>query len=486
MTKFERYLDAVIEEALEELDEAEIKFVKGSELTPEQQREVKSKYVHRHTGNNKPDWAKQTWKDGKPYPLHFKDDSDWLENSTFGVTKTGKLHNGTKYCNSSPTYPNNPELRKKLKESFKVGDKIIIDRDGGIEGSIIEVGTGQLKGMYTVRLPRGTTMATPNELKLKESLNEILNTRMVDCADCDYTYNKSLYKYKCPKCGSKKFDGGKLSKDLKNENIELDESEGNGYIAFYKGKKVEVYAETSYKAQQKATEEFQKMFPRNKVKSFDVTVKLAEKDGKQVTTHSESMNEKIYDINKKEKRQTGWKIYSNGKYKTTVFYDNDCDADYVKRAENADKVVKESLDESKKWYIKTKDKKIGTFKSSVEARERAKELGYKAEDIDIIVESNISKVLEALTESLGKCPECGKPLSKGIKAKWDGYKKCDNMNCKKYNVGIPLKEEKDDWKHIYGKCPKCGSKDIKSLSMDQKQCNSCKHKWETNPSIKGI
>jgi hypothetical protein len=116
MTKFEKYLDQVIEESLEQLDETEIKYVKGSELTPEQQKEVKAKFVHRHTGNNTPQWAKETWKDGKPYPLHFKDDNDWLENSKFAVTKTGKLHNGTKYCNSSPTYPNNPELRKKKED----------------------------------------------------------------------------------------------------------------------------------------------------------------------------------------------------------------------------------------------------------------------------------------------------------------------------------------------------------------------------------
>jgi hypothetical protein len=113
MSKFIQILEEL---EVERLEEAEIKFVKGSELTPEQQKEVKAKYVHRHTGNNKPEWVKQTWKDGKPYPLHFKDDSEWLEHTTFGVTSKGKLHNGTKYCNSSPTFPNNPELRKKEKE----------------------------------------------------------------------------------------------------------------------------------------------------------------------------------------------------------------------------------------------------------------------------------------------------------------------------------------------------------------------------------
>jgi hypothetical protein len=51
----------------------------------------------------------------------------------------------------------------------------------------------------------------------------------------------------------------------------------NGYIAFYKGKKTEVYAATSYEAQQKAAQVFRAK------KSYDVTVVLAEKAGAQVT-----------------------------------------------------------------------------------------------------------------------------------------------------------------------------------------------------------
>lgn len=51
----------------------------------------------------------------------------------------------------------------------------------------------------------------------------------------------------------------------------------NGYIAFYKGKKLEVYAASSYEAQQKAAALFKAR------KSYEVTVVLAEKDGQQVT-----------------------------------------------------------------------------------------------------------------------------------------------------------------------------------------------------------
>jgi hypothetical protein len=48
----------------------------------------------------------------------------------------------------------------------------------------------------------------------------------------------------------------------------------------------------------------------------------------------------------------------------------------------------------------------------------------------------------------------------------------------KYRPKGKLKEGTDDWKYIYSKCPKCGSKDIKCISMDEKGCNSCKHKWK--------
>jgi hypothetical protein len=56
----------------------------------------------------------------------------------------------------------------------------------------------------------------------------------------------------------------------------------NGYVCFYGGKRIEVYAETSYSAQQKAQFEFQRMFPRKKIRGFEITVGLAEIAGQQV------------------------------------------------------------------------------------------------------------------------------------------------------------------------------------------------------------
>ena len=50
----------------------------------------------------------------------------------------------------------------------------------------------------------------------------------------------------------------------------------NGYLAFYRGKQVEVQAATSYEAQQKAAQHFKAK------KSYEVTVHLCEKEGQQV------------------------------------------------------------------------------------------------------------------------------------------------------------------------------------------------------------
>lgn len=51
----------------------------------------------------------------------------------------------------------------------------------------------------------------------------------------------------------------------------------NGYIAIYRGQQKEVYAATSYEAQQKAAKEFKAR------KSYDVSIHLCEKDGDAVT-----------------------------------------------------------------------------------------------------------------------------------------------------------------------------------------------------------
>lgn len=57
----------------------------------------------------------------------------------------------------------------------------------------------------------------------------------------------------------------------------------NGYKAFYKGKSIEVHADTALQARDKAAREFRAK------KAYDVTVVLCEKDGEQVTISTSSL-----------------------------------------------------------------------------------------------------------------------------------------------------------------------------------------------------
>jgi hypothetical protein len=77
------------------------------------QEEAKRRFIYRYTGEHKPRWAMAEWKPGIPYPVHFKNDNDWLAHTIFVLTDKGEFPKGHKnsHCISNPTYPNNPELR---------------------------------------------------------------------------------------------------------------------------------------------------------------------------------------------------------------------------------------------------------------------------------------------------------------------------------------------------------------------------------------
>jgi hypothetical protein len=80
--------------------------VLGTELHPDDQRHVLAAFVHRYTGDHKPQWAGDPRPNGKPCPVQFKDDQDWLANTRFGVRKDGRLDQRARYCTSNPTWPN--------------------------------------------------------------------------------------------------------------------------------------------------------------------------------------------------------------------------------------------------------------------------------------------------------------------------------------------------------------------------------------------
>lgn len=88
------------------------KFRKGTDLRPETQAEVLRRFIHRYTGDHTPQWIKGYEKE---IPLHFASDKEWLEHTEFAVRGDGglSLDRRFQYCRSNPTWPNNPELRKR-------------------------------------------------------------------------------------------------------------------------------------------------------------------------------------------------------------------------------------------------------------------------------------------------------------------------------------------------------------------------------------
>jgi len=85
--------------------------IRGIDLHPIDRQHVLATYVHRYTGDHKPNWAKRDRANDKPYLVQFANDQEWLEHSYFTVTKQGRLDKRVKRCESNPTWPDNPELR---------------------------------------------------------------------------------------------------------------------------------------------------------------------------------------------------------------------------------------------------------------------------------------------------------------------------------------------------------------------------------------
>ena len=77
----------------------------GSNLSPTLQREALSRFAHRYTGDHKPKWAQQPMPSGKPFPVQFASDQDWLASTLFWVTDRNTLAKRHP-CESRPTWPN--------------------------------------------------------------------------------------------------------------------------------------------------------------------------------------------------------------------------------------------------------------------------------------------------------------------------------------------------------------------------------------------
>ena len=85
--------------------------IAGNLLSAKAQQEALRQFVHRYTRQHRPAWSLKPMPNGRPYPVQFRDDRDWLEHTLFHVTKKGELHRCFSWRQSNPTWPFNPELR---------------------------------------------------------------------------------------------------------------------------------------------------------------------------------------------------------------------------------------------------------------------------------------------------------------------------------------------------------------------------------------
>lgn len=115
-------------------------YVLGTKLSLGDQHAALRVYTHRYTRDHKPVWARNPWKDGKPYPIQFDSDKDWLAHTEFPVGPNGKLLVGKGHaCQSSPTWPDNPELAGKRSPGVTEASEPVAKRS--LAARLVETGT---------------------------------------------------------------------------------------------------------------------------------------------------------------------------------------------------------------------------------------------------------------------------------------------------------------------------------------------------------
>lgn len=86
--------------------------ITGDKLHPDDQKHVLAANQSRFTRTRMPDWAKNPSGNDKKPALQFEDDADWLAHTEFrGIDENGRIKRGRWSAKSTPSYPDNPELR---------------------------------------------------------------------------------------------------------------------------------------------------------------------------------------------------------------------------------------------------------------------------------------------------------------------------------------------------------------------------------------
>ena len=85
-----------------------MKQVLGTELREDQKRHALAAFLYRSTKNH----VAPGWYQRERYPVQFANDQEWLAHTYFWVRDDGTLSAKHRFCESHPTWPDNPELRK--------------------------------------------------------------------------------------------------------------------------------------------------------------------------------------------------------------------------------------------------------------------------------------------------------------------------------------------------------------------------------------
>jgi hypothetical protein len=78
--------------------------IRGSELYEPLKKEVLQRFCMRFTKDHIPAWGLIRGPKGF-YKPQFASDVEWLENTFFWITKSGRIADRPKFCESRPTWP---------------------------------------------------------------------------------------------------------------------------------------------------------------------------------------------------------------------------------------------------------------------------------------------------------------------------------------------------------------------------------------------
>ena len=90
-----------------------MKQVTGIELSVTEQMQALKMFVHRFTKEHVPEWSKEPRPDGEACKVQFASDKEWLANTLFWVTNSGRLSRQHNFCQSTPTWPDNKTSKEK-------------------------------------------------------------------------------------------------------------------------------------------------------------------------------------------------------------------------------------------------------------------------------------------------------------------------------------------------------------------------------------